>query len=145
LLPSKKLGNCGLSPGTGGAPLPRCTVLRWLSTRRGTFNALAGRSKTPLLVFRQIGVQWDIASCSHNYATLLHDEGKLKQAKQSLEEALRIHSDLNDERGVASDFDDLGNVLLSMGDLPGADNVPVEFSLLYTTCSSLELAFKQSI
>ena len=39
-----------------------------------------------LLEFRRIGANWDIASCSHNLAMLLQEQGDLEGARQRMKE-----------------------------------------------------------
>jgi hypothetical protein len=66
----------------------------------------------------------DLASCVRNLGVLFTYQGNLKEARLQYEEALRLQRETRDERGVASDLDDLGNVLESTGDLAGAANIP---------------------
>src|SRR4029077_9682583 len=87
---------------------------------RGDFLASRKSFEEAIAQFRKIGAVGDLGSCIHNFGVLLTYQGNLQEAKQQYEEALRIQRETNNQRGVASDLDDLGNVLMDTGDLAGA-------------------------
>jgi len=90
-----------------------------LLSDRGDFVGARKAFDESLQEFRKIGDMGDLASCSHNFGVLLTGQGDLPQARKYLEEALSIQREMKNDRGVASDLDDIGNVMLSIGELAG--------------------------
>jgi len=86
---------------------------------KGDFEGARKAYEQALDIANRIGAQQNVATTSSNIGNIFYERGQLEEARRYYQQALDIDRTLGSPF-IAGDLGSLGNVMDSMGDLPGA-------------------------